>query len=208
MSGGQRQQGSPVTSTPPLQQKGKKTAQVGYFQFCEHRSTIYVDLSIHPSIQKPTQRSTIMAEDRERSRSPDPASGPTRDDGPTETNGGSAPAGGDGGAEADGIKLYVGNLDYATDEQKLREEFSQFGTITDVFLPVERGTQRPRGFGFVTFATRADAESAISKMDQSQVDGRTIRVNESRPKGSKAPGGAGFNAAGKDTVSGSLCCLL
>ena len=147
-----------------------------------------------------------MAEDRERSRSPDPASGPSGDNGPTDTNGGGhAPTGGDGGggAEADGIKLYVGNLDYATDEQKLREEFSQYGTITDVFLPVERGTQRPRGFGFVTFATRADAETAISKMDQAQVDGRTIRVNESRPKGSKPPGagGGGFNAAAKESVS-------
>ena len=44
-------------------------------------------------------------------------------------------------------RLYVGNLDYATDETKLRDEFGQFGTVTDVFLPVERSTQRPRGFG-------------------------------------------------------------
>lgn len=93
----------------------------------------------------------------------------------------------------------------ATDEAKLREEFAQFGTVTDVFLPIERGTQRPRGFGFVTLATREAAESAISKMDQAQLDGRTLRVNESRPKGLRAPdaaGGAagGFNAAGSEDV--------
>jgi hypothetical protein len=88
-------------------------------------------------------------------------------------------------------------LSTATDEAKLRQEFSAFGTVTDVFLPTERGTSRPRGFGFVTLATREAAEEAISKMDQSQLDGRTIRVNESRPKGS---GGSGFNAAGKPDV--------
>jgi len=156
-----------------------------------------------------------MAEDRERSRSPDPAPAPAAEDGPAPapaadggapedaaTNGGGDAANGE--PTGDEVKLYVGNLDYATDENKLREEFGQFGTVTDVFLPVERGTQRPRGFGFVTYSKRADAENAILKMDQSQVDGRTIRVNESRPKGSRPPGaggGTGFNASGKEEVS-------
>jgi nucleolin len=70
-------------------------------------------------------------------------------------------------------------------------------------LPVERNTSRPRGFGFVTLKTREAAEDAISKMDQAQLDGRTVRVNESRPKGSqpRGPGGAGgFNAAGAPDV--------
>lgn len=74
---------------------------------------------------------------------------------------------------------------------------------------MERGTSRPRGFGFVTLSTRDAAEKAISKMDQAQLDGRTIRVNESRPKGSAAPdgppgrgppGGSGFNASGSADV--------
>lgn len=93
----------------------------------------------------------------------------------------------------------------ATDETRLRDEFSQFGTVTEVFLPTERGTSRPRGFGFVTLATREAAEKAISKMDQAQLDGRQIRVNESRPKGERrpglGPGGSGsFNSAGKEEV--------
>jgi RNA recognition motif-containing protein len=75
---------------------------------------------------------------------------------------------------------------------------------------MERGTQRPRGFGFVTLSTRDAAEKAISKMDQALLDGRTIRVNESRPKGSSAPDGGGgsgrgapgggFNASGSADV--------
>ena len=150
--------------------------------------------------------------ERERSRSPERGDAPAED----QPEGGAPPAedaaappaengapAGDG--EPEGIKLYVGNLDYATDEQRLREEFSQFGTVTDVFLPTERGTNRPRGFGFVSLSTREAAEKAISKMDQAQLDGRTIRVNESRPKGDRGPGlgtgGAGrFNSAGKEEV--------
>ena len=74
---------------------------------------------------------------------------------------------------------------------------------------MERGTSRPRGFGFVTLGTRPGAEAAISKMDQSQLDGRTIRVNESKPRGQGpadrvkgfGPGGqGGFNPTGRDEV--------
>jgi cold-inducible RNA-binding protein len=143
--------------------------------------------------------------DRERSRSPDPAPAPAEAPAPA----GGADANGDfNGHEPSGneVKLYVGNLDYATNEDRLRQEFGQFGTVTDVFLPVERGTQRPRGFGFVTMSQRSEAENAISKMDQSQLDGRTIRVNESRPRGEgggasrSGVGGSGFNASGKEEV--------
>ncbi len=111
----------------------------------------------------------------------------------------------------------------ATDEPRLREVFGAYGTVTDVFLPMERGTSRPRGFGFVSFSTRAAAEDAASKMDQSQLDGRTIRVNESKPRGEGpaddnnngggrgggmggrggglGPGGMGtFNPSGRDEV--------
>lgn len=87
----------------------------------------------------------------------------------------------------------------------MREEFGKHGSVTDVFLPTERGTDRPRGFGFVTMSTRAEAEKAIEKTDQTELDGRTIRVNESRPKGDRGdaagPGGRGsFNSANKEEV--------
>jgi len=92
----------------------------------------------------------------------------------------------------------------ATDEPKLRDAFSAFGQVTDVFLPTDRDTKRPRGFGFVTFASRSDAEDAISKMEGAQLDGRTIRVSESRPRGEDNPKsngrGGGFNASNRSEV--------
>jgi len=107
----------------------------------------------------------------------------------------------------DEVKLYVGNLSFDTDENALRAAFEVHGTVTDVFLPSDRMSGRPRGFGFVTFASRSDAETAISKMDQTDLDGRTIKVNESRPKGEGGPrrssgggGGGGFNPDGKEEV--------
>lgn len=80
------------------------------------------------------------------------------------------------------LKLYIGNIDYSTDDQRLRETFSKFGTIIDCFCPMDRANNRPRGFGFVTFANRADGMKAIAEMDQTDLDGRMIRVSESRPK--------------------------
>lgn len=96
-----------------------------------------------------------------------------------------------------------------TNEDRLRQVFGEFGPVTDIFLPSERGTGRPRGFGFVTMGTRPAAESAIAKMDQSQLDGRTVRVNESKPRGEGpadrergfGPGGmGGFNSSGRPEV--------
>ena len=68
---------------------------------------------------------------------------------------------------------------------------------------MEYGTQRPRGFGFVTLSSRAAAEEAIAKMDQAQLDSRTIRVNESRPRGESGPGGAGPGGKGGFNASGA-----
>jgi len=109
--------------------------------------------------------------------------------------------------------LYTVQNKTDTTENKLREAFGEFGTVTDVFLPMERNTQRPRGF--VSLAGRAAAEAAIAKMDQAQLDNRTIRVNESRPRGEQGgdgpggrggagPGGrGGFNSGGSPS-SGSI----
>merc|ERR1719221_474867 len=113
-----------------------------------------------------------------------------------------------GGAnEGNEFKLYVGNLDFATDESRLREEFSAFGTVTDVFFPLDRNTNRPRGFGFVTLSTTQPVEDVIAKMDQSEVDGRMIRVNQAvrresgpRPGYGGVEGGGGFNSSGLENV--------
>merc|ERR1711981_142345 len=109
-----------------------------------------------------------MSDDRSRSRSRSPDRNDSQHlDHHKDNSGGGPPdhhadGGGDNGGGEE-VKLYIGNLDYSTDENRLREEFSQFGNVTDVFLPMERGTNRPRGFGFVTLSTRKAAEEAISK---------------------------------------------
>ena len=81
-------------------------------------------------------------------------------------------------------KLFVYNLSYTMDEFRLRSAFEWYGQVTDVFLPLDHSTTPPRpcGFGFVTYANRADYNEAIQKMDQIELDGRTIRVRESHPR--------------------------
>lgn len=104
------------------------------------------------------------------------------------------------------LKLYIGNIDYSTDDARLRSVFDKYGTITDCFCPIDRSTNKPRGFGFVTFANRDDAMKAIEEMDNTDLDGRMIRVSESRPKeiGGKGSGvganGSDFNASGASEV--------
>merc|ERR1719384_2747547 len=127
---------------------------------------------------------------RSRSRSPEPSSGP-----PAASDGGA-----NGTAPAEELKLYIGNLSYDTNEDRLRQEFSNFGNITDVFLPVDRDSGRVRGFGFVTFSSRVDAEKAIAEMDGTDLDGRTIKVSESRPRPDRSGGGGGFNSSGASSV--------
>ena len=79
-------------------------------------------------------------------------------------------------------KLYVGNLSFNTTEAALRTAFEQFGQVTDVYIANDRVTGRPRGFAFVTFATEADSKLAAEKMNGTDLDGRSLNVNEARPK--------------------------
>lgn len=87
-------------------------------------------------------------------------------------------------------KLYVGNLSFNTTEAALRDAFGVFGTLTDVHLPNDRETGRPRGFAFITFSTAEESQAAIEKMNGAQLDGRALTVNEARPP-ENAPGGGG-----------------
>ena len=99
-------------------------------------------------------------------------------------------------AAEEGVKMYVGNLSFDTTEDTLRSTFGEFGTVTDVFLPVHRDSGNPRGFAFVTLSERDAAEKAIAAWDGKELDGRTLKVNESKPKVDYAAGGGGFNSAG------------
>jgi RNA recognition motif-containing protein len=84
-------------------------------------------------------------------------------------------------------KIYVGNLAFSSTEQELRDLFGQHGTVNSVALITDRETGQPRGFGFVEMENGAD--KAISQLDGKQVGGRTLKVNEARPRESGGGGG-------------------
>ncbi len=93
-------------------------------------------------------------------------------------------------------RLYVGNLPYNVTEETLQQLFSQVGPVASVHLPVDRMTNRPRGFGFVEMENSSDAEAAVQKFDGYTLDNRTIRVNvarerEARPSGYRPSIGRG-----------------
>lgn len=99
------------------------------------------------------------------------------------------------------MKLYVGNLSFQTTEGALEELFAQFGTVTEALLVMDKMTQRPRGFGFVTMASSEEGQRAIEALNGKQVDGRSLIVNEARPREDRPPrrefGGGGGGGGGK-----------
>ena len=80
------------------------------------------------------------------------------------------------------MKLYVGNLSFQTTEGALEELFAQYGTVTEAMLVMDKMTQRPRGFGFVTMGSAEEAQKAIDALNGKNVDGRNLIVNEARPR--------------------------
>jgi cold-inducible RNA-binding protein len=91
---------------------------------------------------------------------------------------------------AGSVRLFIGNLPYAASEPELREHLSSVGEPTQIVLPVDRETGRPRGFAFVDYADRAVAEAAISRFDQQPFKGRPLAVSEARPREERPAGGA------------------
>ena len=79
-------------------------------------------------------------------------------------------------------KLYVGNLSYNTTDESLKEFFSQSGTVTSASIIQDRLSGRSKGFGFVEMSTPEEAQAAIDACNNQELDGRTIVVNEARPK--------------------------
>jgi len=93
------------------------------------------------------------------------------------------------------VKLYVGNLSFDTTDGDVNGAFSKFGTVIDCFLPTYRDSGKPRGIAFVTMAA-ADAEDAMKSLNETDFMGRTIRVNESRPRTDRGGGGGGYGGGG------------
>lgn len=87
--------------------------------------------------------------------------------------------------------IYVGNLSYTATEDALREAFSQYGKVSSVNIVKDRETGRPRGFAFVEMADGKEAATAIQELNLREIDGRSITVNEARPKQDRPRGGGG-----------------
>ena len=85
------------------------------------------------------------------------------------------------------MKLYVGNLSFQTTEQDLKSLFAQHGTVTETNLIMDRETNRPRGFGFVTMSSADEGQKAIDALHGQNHDGRDLTVNEAKPMESRGP---------------------
>ena len=79
------------------------------------------------------------------------------------------------------MKVYVGNLPWSVDQAGLKKLFESFGEITEAVVISDKFSGRSKGFGFVTFANEEDAKKAIAEMNEKEVEGRNIKVNEARP---------------------------
>lgn len=86
-------------------------------------------------------------------------------------------------------KLYVGGLAYSTTEDSLRDYFSQAGNVESATIITDKMTGRSKGFGFVEMSTDEEAQAAISKFDGQEFEGRSLTVNEARPKEDRPAGG-------------------
>lgn len=88
-------------------------------------------------------------------------------------------------------KLYVGGLPYSVTEDKLQEIFSAHGTVDSARVITDRFTGRSRGFGFVEMSSEEEAQTAIDSLNGSDLDGRSLTVNEARPQENRGGGDGG-----------------
>jgi cold-inducible RNA-binding protein len=87
--------------------------------------------------------------------------------------------------------IFVGNLSFAATEDTIRSLFETHGSVGRVNIVTDRDTGQPRGFGFVEMSNDGEGEKAIAALNGTDVDGRTLNVNEARPKAERAGGGGG-----------------
>ncbi len=89
------------------------------------------------------------------------------------------------------MNIYVGNLSFETTEQDLEAAFTPFGQVDAARLISDRDSGRSKGFGFVEMANNAEAEAAIQALNGKDLQGRTVTVNEARPREPRQGGGGG-----------------
>jgi len=94
------------------------------------------------------------------------------------------------------MDIYVGNLPYQADDQKLQELFAPHGTVTSARVIVDKFSGESKGFGFVEMPDKAEANAAIQALNEQDFMGRNLRVNESQPKPRDNRGGGGGGGGG------------
>jgi len=92
-------------------------------------------------------------------------------------------------------KLYVGNLSYDTTEENLTKLFTEVGPVTSVSVITDRHTGRSKGFGFVEMESSEAAKAAIEKLNETEIDGRKLNVNEAKPREERPAGGRGYGGS-------------
>jgi RNA recognition motif-containing protein len=112
------------------------------------------------------------------------------------------------------MKLYIGNLPFSMNDSKLKETFSKFGEIEEATIIMDKFSGRSKGFGFVAFKDDEAAKEAISEMNGKNVEGREIKVSESKPReesdrprrsfggGNRGGYGGGFNGGRRNSFEG------
>ena len=95
------------------------------------------------------------------------------------------------------MNIYVGNLPYQITEDELRTAFEEYGEVASVKIIIDRETGRSKGFAFVEMNDDAQGGSAIEELDGAELLGRTLRVNEARPRPQRTNGGGGGNRGGR-----------
>lgn len=95
-----------------------------------------------------------------------------------------------------GKKLYCGNLSYNVSSADLEQLFAQFGSVVSAQVIEDRDTGRSKGFGFVEMDNDADAQEAISALDGTEHEGRSIKVNQAKPREPRRGGGGGYGGGG------------
>lgn len=101
-----------------------------------------------------------------------------------------------------GKKLYVGNLSYGVSAADLEQAFGECGTVESCDIIIDHGTGKSKGFGFVEMSSDDEARAAIEALDGKDLDGRSIKVNEARPKAPRSGGGGGGGGGGRGGYRG------
>lgn len=99
-------------------------------------------------------------------------------------------------------KMFVGGLPYAWDDGQLEDLFAEYGSVDSAVIIMDRETNRSRGFGFVEMQDDSAADAAIAALNDAEVDGRTLTVNEARPRENRGGGGGNRGGGGRGGYGG------